>query len=97
MDGFSIETDPLKSPDNWTFTFGEQSNTNTNFYFALNKVFLFKGMVESKVINASDPVSTENNNSLCTRELIGGAHMVCLECSDAKHTILVDKVACLPS
>lgn len=92
----AAQIDPNISPENWTFTFGEATNSGTNFYFAINRVFLFKGLAESFVVMAgSDPVSTENNNNLCTRELTGGEHMICLECSDSVFAIQPDKIACV--
>lgn len=41
-----VKVDPLKSSENVSVSFGEQTNTGTNFYFAVNRVLLFKGTVE---------------------------------------------------
>jgi hypothetical protein len=92
----SVKFDPVNSPENWNFSFGEQTNTGTNYYFALNRVLLFKGMVQMKKIQATDLISSENNNNLCTMELTGAEHMICLECIDSVHAILPGKIACVP-
>lgn len=90
--------DSTKSPENWRFTFGEQTNTGTNFYFAINRIFLFKGLVELMTLGSSgDTLASENNNNLCSRELTGSEHMICLDCSDSVHLILPDKIGCVPS
>lgn len=49
-----FKIDPLISPENWTFTFGEPTTTTNNFYFALSKIMLFKGLVERR--SPGDPL-----------------------------------------
>lgn len=94
----NMKIDPVKSPENWEFSFGEPSNTGTNFYFIVNRIFLFKGLVEIMNLGSNSAVlSSESNNSKCTMELTGSEHMICLECLDSIYAILPDKMACLPA
>ena len=59
-----------KSPENWEFTFGESQNTGTNFRFAVNRIFLFKGLVELMSLeNNTALYSSEGNNRKCKLEL----------------------------
>lgn len=86
-----IERD--KSPEDWTFTFGSQT---ANYNVVLNKLYLFKGVVEYYRLGMNgDFVSSENNNNFCAEELIGSQHMVCLTCSTDVHGLQPEKIACL--
>lgn len=89
--------DESKSPEDWEFRFGEENNTGTNIYFAFNRILLFKGLVEIMNLGSDSAVlSSEGNNSKCTRELTGSEHMICLECLDYVHAVFPDKMACSP-
>ena len=94
----NVLVDPNASPENWKLTFGEPTilATSNNLYFVLNRIFLFKGMVDLRLLGGGYTKSTENNNAKCTRELVGGEHMICLDCLDEVHAILPDKIACVP-
>lgn len=86
--------DSLKSPENWTFSFGEETNMSTNFYFALNRVYLFKGPIQRQI--GWNPAS-ENANNKCTMEIQGSEHMICMECSDEVYAIQPGKISCVSS
>lgn len=93
-----VKIDPLRSAENWSFEFGETTNSGTNLYFALNRILLFKGIAEMHNLGSSgDNLSTENNSTACSRELNGTENMVCLECPSNMHMILPERIACLPS
>lgn len=82
-----------RSRNDWNLQFGYHT-ISLNWKLALNKVYLFKGHVERRRLEP-DQFSSENNNSACSDEIVGGEHMVCLTCSDAIHGLLPDKIACL--
>lgn len=89
---------PTRSPENWNFTFGEPTTSTNNLYFAINRIFLFKGLVEMRVVgNLWFPTQSELGYNGCTKELIGGEHMICLDCEGDIHAILPDKIACFAS
>ena len=71
--------------------------TTNNLYFAINRIFLFKGFVDVQIIGSYFSVSSENNNNKCTLELAGTEHMICLNCTDQVHAIIPDKIACVSS
>ena len=62
--------DPVTSPEDWTFTFGESANLGTNIYFALNRIYLFKGNADIYFLGPSDPFSSETQDVSCQTELI---------------------------
>jgi hypothetical protein len=92
-----LKFDSTKSPENWTFSLGEPMTTTNNLYFAINRIFLFKGFVDAQNIGNVFGVSSENNNNKCTVELAGTEHMICLNCIDQVHAIIPDKIACVSS
>lgn len=99
LDTYSTyKRDPLKSPEDWSFSFGEQALSTNNLYFALNRVYLFKGHVDLRIVGQSSYSSqSEPGYDKCMAELVGGEHMICLECTGDVHAILPDKIACVPN
>lgn len=58
--------DAAASPEDWTFTLGEDADNSTNIHLAINRVFLFKGNVDYYWINPPlDEFHSESQDTRC--------------------------------
>lgn len=86
---------PDRSSQNFTLTVSNSQSPGVKIQ--LNRLVVFKGFAyHYKIPLGSDSVSTENFDTNCTHEMVGGNHVVCLVCrSDKVYGIQPEKIACV--